>query len=59
MITQEDNSKEIKDSGLVMADLKVMLQVIDRLFAVGGVKGKESLPIAVVREKISRIIGEE
>jgi hypothetical protein len=35
-----------------VADAKVVIQVIDRLFSMGGVRGDESLPIAIVRTKL-------
>lgn len=41
---------------ITLADAKVTIQVIDRLFSVGGVRGEESLPIAIVRAKIMDII---
>jgi hypothetical protein len=39
-----------------LADAKVAIQVIDRLFSMGGVRGDESLPIAIVRAKFIDII---
>jgi len=39
-----------------VADAKVVIQVIDRLFSMGGVRGDESLPIAIVRTKLMETI---
>ena len=39
-----------------VADAKVVVQVIDRLFSMGGIRGDESLPIAIVRTKLVDII---
>lgn len=54
-ISKEDNEIPVC-AGMVLADVKVLIQVVDRLFSVGGVKGAESLPIAVVRQKLVSII---
>jgi hypothetical protein len=53
-ITEQDNITPVQ-SNLLVADIKVLIQVIDRLFSIGGVKGSESLPIAVVRQKLVSI----
>lgn len=37
---------------ITLQDCKIIVQVIDRLFSMGGVKGQESLPIAITRARI-------
>lgn len=54
-IEDRDNVAQVFD-GITVADAKVVIQVIDRLLAVGRVSGQEVLPVAIVRQKFVDII---